>query len=187
MIAEARRRYAAQATDPAAMPPALRQDDPQRGGAACGRGDVGAAARSGQVEKTPLVKDICIRCWRSTEDKALARRALDLALTDEPGATNSPDMIGTVAGQHPDLAFDFAMAHRAQVETKVDGSRSLYFPRSATLAGAGDGRQDRGVRQCALAAAPAARRRRRSPNRYRSKVRSERLPAVDAWLEKNGG
>ena len=38
-------------------------------------------------------------------------------------------MIATVASFHPDLAFDFAVAHRAQVDGKVDASAlSRYYP-----------------------------------------------------------
>ena len=58
----------------------------------------------------------------SAKDPALARRALELALTDEAGATTGASMIGDVAGEHPDLAFDFALAHREQVEKKIDAT-----------------------------------------------------------------
>ena len=56
----------------------------------------------------------------NSKDEALARRALALALTDEPGATNSSGMISNVSYEHPDLAFDFAVAHREQVDKLVD-------------------------------------------------------------------
>ena len=70
-----------------------------------------------------------MRCFPSTQDEALAKRALEMALTDEPGATNSAGMISMVSGLHPDLAFDFAVAHRAQVDGMVDTtSRSRYYP-----------------------------------------------------------
>ncbi len=42
-----------------------------------------------QAEKTPLVKDQYYALLSSAEDPALAQRALELALTDEPGETNS--------------------------------------------------------------------------------------------------
>jgi len=51
-----------------------------------------------------------------------------MALTDEPGATNSASMIGIVAREHPDMAFDFAVAHHEQVDTLVDStSRARYY------------------------------------------------------------
>ena len=133
VIAEARRRYAAQATDPAAMPTALRRTILAVVALHADAATWEQMHAAAKVEKTPLVKDMLYSLLSIAKDKALAQRALELALTDEPGATNSAGMIGTVAGQHPDLAFDFAMAHRAQVETKVDSSsRSRYFPGWAT-------------------------------------------------------
>jgi hypothetical protein len=68
----------------------------------------------------------------SSVDTTLARRALELALTDEPGATISAEMIATVAVEHPDLAFDFAISHRELVDRKVDPiSASRYYARLA--------------------------------------------------------
>jgi aminopeptidase N len=65
-------------------------------------------------------------------DPALAQRALDLALTGEAGTT-SADIISTAALEHPDLAFDFALAHREQVEPLVDASgRTGYLAGLAT-------------------------------------------------------
>lgn len=63
------------------------------------------------------------------DDQALAKRALELALTEEPGATTGASMIDRVGSRHPELAFDFAVAHRAQVDTLVDStSRARYYP-----------------------------------------------------------
>jgi aminopeptidase N len=54
---------------------------------------------------------------------------LALALTQEPGATLSAAMIGSVAVEHPDLAVDFALANRAAVEALVDvSSKSEFIP-----------------------------------------------------------
>ena len=143
-----------------------------------------------KAEKTPLVKDELYMLLSSTQDAALAQRALDLALTDEPGATNSAGMIRTVAGLHPDLAFDFAVAHREQIDTKVDStSRSRYYPRLAnnSLDPAMAGK----VHAYAQAyVAPGSRRA--SENaianiKYRVGVKKDRLPAIDAWLTVWGG
>ena len=41
----------------------------------------------------------------SAKNDALARRALDLAIGKEPGATVSAGMISTVAGNHPTMAL----------------------------------------------------------------------------------
>ena len=78
-------------------------------------------------ERNPLVSGPALPPARRARDEALARRALDLALTDEPGATNSSQLIGAVAGAHPDLAFDFALADRERVEPLVDASSRSRF------------------------------------------------------------
>jgi aminopeptidase N len=146
-----------------------------------------AAARA---ETTPLVKDRLYGLLASSEDPALAQRALELALTSEPGATNTARMIATVAGNHPDMAFDFALAHLAAVDERVDStSRSRYYP------GLGGGSSDPAMigKINAFAEAqlaPGSRRSARSAVagiEYRIKVRKERLPAIDAWLAKNAG
>lgn len=190
VIAEARRRYAAQATDPTAMPADLRRTI---------LGVVALNADSATwdklhadavAEKTQLVKDMLYSLLSIAKDKALAQRALDLALTDEPGATNSASMISTVAGQHPDLAFDFAVAHRAQVDKKIDSSSlSRYYP------GLGNSSLDPAmigkIKAYANAHLAAGARRPAETTianvQYRIKVRNERLPMIDAWLQKNGG
>jgi aminopeptidase N len=62
----------------------------------------------------------------------LARRALDLALTDEPGKTISSGIITAVAAQHPGLAIDFVLSHLFQVNQLIDISgRSRFMQRLA--------------------------------------------------------
>ena len=101
-----------------------------------------------QAEKTPLIRNEFYKLLGAARDKTLAQRALDLALTDEPGATNSSQIIGAVANEHPDLAFDFALQNRDKVETFVDvSSRSRFLPRLAVrLRGPRDGREVTGLR-----------------------------------------
>ena len=188
VIAEARRRYAS--GDATAMTAAIRKAVL---GVVAFNADAAtwdklrAAARS---ETTPLIRDQYFGLLGSTADLALAKRALDLALTDEPGATNSPQIISAVAGEHPELAFDFAVANRAAVEQRVDtSSRSRYFARLAA------GSIDPAIvaRLRAYATANIAKTSRRPVEEAiasigdRLRVRRERLPELDAWLARNGG
>jgi aminopeptidase N len=185
VIGEARRRYAAMATDHEAVPGALRKVIlavvAQHADAATWDKLHAAAV----AEKTPLVKDHLYEMLASTEDQALAQRALDLALTDEPGATNSASMVARVAEQHPDMAFDYAIRHIDKINERVDTtSRSRYFPRLA------HGSADPAMigKLNAYAGANLAPTSRRDADtaiaaiRDRIKVRSERLPEIDAWL-----
>jgi aminopeptidase N len=137
-------------------------------------------------ERNPLVRGQLYQLVGSAHDEGLARRALDLALTQEPGATNSSQIIGAVAGDHPDLAFDFALAHREQVEALVDASS-----RSRYLAGLAGGSSDPAMPGKLEAYAtryltPQSRRpadRAIAAIRDRIRVRTERLPEITRWLE----
>jgi aminopeptidase N len=139
-----------------------------------------------RAERSPLVKAQLYRLLGAAADPALAQRALDLALTDEPGATTSAGILSAVAGEHPDLAYDFAIRNREKVEALVDISS-----RSRFLAGLGGGSADpamvakledfatrymtpqsRGRVDVAIASI-----------RDRVRVRTTRLPDITRWLE----
>ncbi|HEX8655677.1 MAG TPA: M1 family metallopeptidase [Allosphingosinicella sp.] len=139
-----------------------------------------------RAETNPLLKAQLYGLLASSRDEALAQRALELALTPEPGATNSADMISAVAGRHPRLAFDFALRNRARVEALVDASsRSRYFARLAQ--GSSDRAmiqrlreyaerhltpQSRGEADQAIAAIED-----------RARVREQRIPDITRWLD----
>jgi aminopeptidase N len=133
VLAEASRLFAAWKADPNAIPGSLkstwlgviaRNADAATWDALHER----ARATRGTVERTSLYQLL-----GRTQDEALARRALDLALTSEPGKTVSSGMITAVAGAHPRLAIDFVIAHLAQVNQLIDISgRSSFMQRLAT-------------------------------------------------------
>ena len=81
-----------------------------------------------QTANSSVVKSSMYRLLGATKDKALAADALKLALTDEPGATTSASIISAVAGEHPEMAVDFALANKTAVLALVDvSSRSEYI------------------------------------------------------------
>ncbi|MDB5906502.1 MAG: aminopeptidase [Massilia sp.] len=184
-VAEARRRYAAAATDPQAMPGPLRKSIMAVVATHADNAAWDGLHRAASAEKSPMIKDQFYRMLASTSDAALARRAIDLAMTDEPGVTNSAAMLSQVAADHPDMAFDFALANMAKVNERVDASsRSRYFARLA----AGSATPATIDKLTAYAGANLAAGSRRDVDtsiagiRDRIKVRAERLPAIDAWL-----
>ena len=184
VVDEANRRFAA--NDDAALPPELRLTIlgvVARNADAATWDRLHAMARA---ETTPLVKDNLYALLTRARDEALARRALELALTDEPGATNSAGMIRGVAHRHPGLAFDFALAHRTQVDPLVDStSRSRYYPDLG--GGSIDPAMIDKIGEYADKYIAASSRRAAETAiagiRDRLKVRSEILPGVDAWLQ----
>jgi aminopeptidase N len=189
VINEARRRYAASETDPNAMPAALRKTIL---GVVATHADAATWDKlhaAAQAEKTPMVKDEFYSLLSSAEDPKLAQRALDLALTEEPGETNSASIISVVAWHHPELAFDYAVVHREQVSTKVDTtSLSRYYPRLAgnSLDPAMVGKLKAFADQYIAASSRRATDTAVANIQYRVKVKQERLLAIDAWLKNNG-
>jgi len=189
VIAEAQRRFDAFLAKPDSLSPDLRSSV------------LGVVARNADAatwdklhtlakqETSAMVRDQYYGLLALPKDKALAQRALDMALTDEPGATNSAGMIGGVSREHADLAFDFAVANREKVDTLVDStSRARYYP--------GLGRSADNLQMVdkikAFADAHIAPTSRRDAEtviagiQTKLRLRAERKPQVDAWLKQKG-
>jgi aminopeptidase N len=190
VLAEARRLYAASLTDKNALPAALRR--PVLGVIAANADEatwnqLHAAAKA---ESSSTTKDELYGLLGAARDKVLAQRALDLALTSEPEATTGAAIIGSVAVRHPDMAFDFAIANLAQVEQKMEAwSRSRYFPRLGSYSAdpAMVGKLQNYAKQHLTADATGDTKTAIASVEYRIKVRSKRLPQIDAWLAQHAG
>jgi aminopeptidase N len=185
VIDEARRRY--EAGDEKSVPPSLRKTILEVVALHADAKTWDRLHAQARAEKTPLVKDRLYALLAATQDEALARRARDLALTDEPGPTNTPAMIAGVANLHPELAFDFALAHMAAINERVDSSsRSSYFPALASTSF--DPRMIDKVNAYAKAnLAPSARRVAETVVASITdhiRIRRDRLGAIDEWLAK---
>ena len=187
--AEARRRFDAFLTDPKSLSPDLRRtvfSMVARNADAAMWERLHTLAKQ---EKSSMLRDQYYGLLAAAKDKTLAQRALDMALTDEPGATNGASMISTVSWEHPDMAFDFAVAHREQVNKLVDTtSLARYYP------GLGNAARDLAMVDKIKAFADkyiAATSRRDAEKvmagiQTRVKLRAQRMPQVDAWLKQHG-
>ena len=135
VVAEARRRFAALDKDPHALDGPLKQAwigivSRNATPAEWDKLLAMALASTSTVERSDLFDQL-----GNAHDLALAKRALDLALTDKPGKTDASSLIGTVALVHSELAFDFFVAHRDAVLGLVDGSaKTTYIERIAARA-----------------------------------------------------
>jgi len=190
VINEVNRRFAAQDTDPKAVPTALRKTIYAVVARNADEATWNKLHAMAKAETSALIKDRLYSLLAIAKDDALAKRALNMAITDEPGATNSAGMIRAVGYEHPDMAWDFAMAHRAEIDKLVDStSSSRYYP------GIGGSSNDPAMigKIQAYADAHIAKSSRRAADtviadiKYRQMVRKDRLPAIDAWLARNGG
>lgn len=187
VVAEAKRLYAA--GDPLATGGGLRTTILSVVAAnvdAAGWEQLRAAA---QAEKNPLVRASLYRQLAGARDPALARRALALALSEEPGATTSAGMVSAVSGRHPDLAFDYALANRERIEALVDiSSRSRFL--STLGSGSVDPAMIAKIEDYAKRYMTAESRRPADQAigaiRDRVRVRETRLPDIGRWLEAKG-
>ncbi|MGC1457978.1 MAG: M1 family metallopeptidase [Steroidobacteraceae bacterium] len=132
-------------------------------------------------------KDFLYALLASARDAKLAQEALELTLTDELETTNRPVLLNAVAVSHPELAFDFAVLHRDQVNGWLEpGSRDFFAAR--LLATSADPAARERLKAYLEAHVPAADR---GPAEavealitYHIRLRAEQLPQVDAWLQR---
>ncbi len=120
----------------------------------------------------------------AAEDPALADRALALALTKEPSPTDAPEVISAVAGNFPDKAWDFIIAHRAAVDTLLEPtSRTTYYANTASgSSDAGMPAKLEGFAKTAPASARGEIEKALATIRYRQQVVQKRLPDADRWI-----
>jgi len=74
------------------------------------------------ASKDPGVKRSLYSRLGTAADPALAQRALDLALTNEATVPDRANLIRGAAYAHPALTFDWAVAHKDQVNALVEAS-----------------------------------------------------------------
>ncbi|GLV24265.1 M1 family metallopeptidase [Sphingobium sp. Cam5-1] len=137
--------------------------------------------------KSDLDKSTLFALLGAAKDEALGRKALDLAMTDEPGKTTSAAIISAVGAEHPMLAVDYVLAHRQQYEALIDVSA-----RSQAIARLGGGSADPAMVTKLDAYAsryltPESRKvvdRSISAIRTRIETRARLKPALTAWFAK---
>ena len=118
---QARTRFARLSDDPRALDGPLRTAWLDLAGANASEAEWELVRRLAGEATSSVEKSTYYSLLGSVEDEALARRALDLALTGEAG-TASAAIIRSVAENHPEMAFDFVLANQEQVRELVDAS-----------------------------------------------------------------
>jgi aminopeptidase N len=120
-------------------------------------------------------------------DRALAERALELALGGEAPLTMRPAIVRSVADYFPDMAFDFAVVHAEAINAMLEpDSRNEFMPRLAEASH--DPAMIAKLDTYAEAHIPATARqatvRGKASIAYAAMVRDKRLPEVGAWLKR---
>ena len=123
------------------------------------------------------------------KDDALAKRALDLALTDEAEVTTRPLIIRYVSQFHPEMAFDFSVAHLDQLNGWLEPDSRNEF--EADLAGNSyDPAMIGKLKAYAAAHIPATAQqtavKAEGKIAYYVGIREKRFPEVDKWIAAHG-
>ena len=135
VAAEARRRFAALATDPRALDGPLKTAWLRIVAANATSSEWDALATLAKSSPGLVERSTYFGLLGRANDPALAQAALDLALTETAPQTTRAAIVAQVAQTHGDLTFAFAMAHRSQIAALVDDSaKANYFARLAANA-----------------------------------------------------
>ena len=191
VVAEARRRYqAALAGDAKALPPELRRTVlyvVARQADAATWEQLHAAAKA---EQSAIVKTEMYALLGAAMDPALAQRALALAISGEPAATDASHIISSVAEDNTELAFDFALANLERVNGILEpSSRGAFMARlaSGSTEAATVGKLKAYADAHVAAAGRAPVNTAVSRIEFRVEAIRSRMPAVDAWLAAHSG
>ena len=137
-----------------------------------------------RTENSPVAKQIYYRNLGAVRDKALAQKALDLTLTDEVPVPMRGNVIQAVAGQHPALAFDWAVANADKVNAFLEASTRSAFIVSLP-SGSGDPAVAARVTAFAAKALPVGSRKPAETAvaviNYRAGLRARQAAAIGKW------
>lgn len=136
VVAEAKKRFAALKANPAALDGPLKETWLRIIAANADQATWDALRAMAKTAPSQVQQASLFTLLGRAKDDALAAKALDLAMTDEPGKTNSAAIISAVSDGKPDLATDYALAHYADYEKLIDASsRSRAIGRLADSSG----------------------------------------------------
>ncbi|MBY0521107.1 MAG: M1 family metallopeptidase [Sphingomonas sp.] len=127
VAAQARRYVTALTNDPNAIPPAIRQPILITYAANATSTEWEALLAIAKTTNNPVAKNGYIRLLGTTRDDTLAARALDLIEGGDFTAPQKAELLGAVAGRHPDMAFDFAVANLDLVNGLLETSTRAGF------------------------------------------------------------
>jgi len=139
-----------------------------------------------RTEAGPVARLQYYRLLGSVRDPRLAQKALAIALTDEAPVPMRASIIASVSGQHPEMAFDWAVGHAGQVDALLEQSSKAGF--IVELASESSDRALAGrVQAYALKAlAPSSRSDANaaiSRINYLADLRGRLAPAIGAWIK----
>jgi len=126
VIQQARTRFAKLASDPHALDGPLKTTWLNIVGRNATAADWQLISGLAERSTSAVEKAAYYELLGAAQDRTLAQKTLDFALTGKAGTTSAA-IITSVAAANPDLAFDFTVAHQKQAEALVDDSGKARF------------------------------------------------------------
>ncbi|WP_174284635.1 M1 family metallopeptidase [Sphingomonas bacterium] len=122
VVAQARAYVGQLASDPTAIPPAIRAPILSTYAINATPAEWDTLLALTMAEKSPVAKNRFVSLLGVARDPVLAQRALDLLKTDRITTPQKASLLRSVAGRHADMAFGWAIANKALVDTFVEPS-----------------------------------------------------------------
>jgi aminopeptidase N len=127
LLAKARSYVAALKTDPDVIPVAIRSAILRTYAYNATPAEWEALLAMTKAETNPVVKNFDVNLLGRVKDDALARRALDLVKTGTFTPPQRASLLAVVAQNHPDMAFDFAVANLDTVNALLEESTRASY------------------------------------------------------------
>ena len=138
----------------------------------------------------PLQRQRVLEAMAQVSDPALAARMLDVAIGPDTPAGLAPSLIVNVAFGHPDLAWNFMMAHDGKADIPIDAATQLRLMPGIAGSSANPARADELKAWADKRIDPTSQRPVQAAIaeiRRNAKFRAERLGPLSAWLAAHPG
>ena len=127
VTAKARRYVAALATNPTAIPPAIRAPILSTFARNATPAEWDQLMALTKAETSPVARNGFVRLLGSARDPQIATRALDLLKTDAFSDPQKASLLRAISYRHPYMAFDWAVANRELVNGFVEQSSEAGY------------------------------------------------------------
>jgi aminopeptidase N len=185
VLAEARERFASAAKAPYALPAAIRRPVLDVVAQNADAGTWEAIRRRAAAATDPVEKQQLWRALGAARDPGLASRALRLALSADAPQEFAVALIAQVSIEHPERAFEFAVANEGALLALVEAaSRETFIPSLASTSA--DAAMIARVREYAERSLPTDARQAAEQSmadiRFRAEAAARQRPLLERWV-----